>query len=58
MDIIAYPKYPNMRLRDFFRVDLSYTMEKKLKRGSRVWQFSVLNATAPFLPSFSCKRIF
>lgn len=46
MDIIAYPKYPNMRLRDFFRVDLSYTMEKKLKRGSRVWQFSVLNATA------------
>jgi hypothetical protein len=36
---------PNTRLRDYFRVDLNYTIEKKLKRGSRAWQFSLLNAT-------------
>ena len=40
------PTYANSRLTNFFRVDLNYTMEKKLKRGSRIWQFSILNATA------------
>lgn len=45
-DVIDYPAYPNARMTDFFRLDLNYVMEKKLKRGSRIWQVSVLNATA------------
>ncbi len=45
-NLIDYPIYANSRLVNFFRVDLNYTMEKKLKRGSRVWQISLLNATA------------
>lgn len=45
-DLNNYPNYANARLTNFFRVDLSYTMEKRLKRGSRAWQFSILNATA------------
>ena len=40
------PLYANKRLNNFFRVDLNYSMEKKLKKGSRVWQISLLNATA------------
>ena len=39
------PDVPNTRLRDYFRIDLNYTIEKQLKRGSRAWQFSLLNAT-------------
>ena len=39
------PDVPNTRLRNYFRIDLNYTIEKQLKRGSRVWQFSLLNAT-------------
>lgn len=45
-NMIAYPLYPNGRLTNFFRLDVNYTMEKKLKRGSRTWQLSLLNATA------------
>ena len=37
------PKYANARLPDYFRVDLSYSMERAKKKGTRVWQFSVLN---------------
>ncbi len=44
-DITNNPQYPNKRLNNFFRMDLNYTMEKKLKHGSRVWQISLLNAT-------------
>jgi len=40
------PKYPNIRLKNYFRTDLNYTTEKKLRKGSRAWQFSLLNATA------------
>ena len=39
------PQEPNTRLKDYFRIDLNYTMEKKLKHGSRIWQFSLLNVT-------------
>ena len=45
-DLINYPTYVNSRLTNFFRIDLNYTMEKTLKNGSRVWQISLLNATA------------
>ncbi len=36
---------PNTRLKNYFRIDLNYTSERKLKHGSLVWQFSLLNAT-------------
>ncbi|MDR0572795.1 MAG: cobalamin receptor, partial [Tannerella sp.] len=36
---------PNTRIKDFFRTDLNFTMEKMMKKGSRSWQFSLLNAT-------------
>ncbi len=36
---------PNIRLRNFFRMDINYTMEKKMKRGSSILQLSLLNAT-------------
>lgn len=39
------PLYSNKRLNNFFRMDINYTMEKKMKRGSRIWQISILNAT-------------
>jgi hypothetical protein len=37
---------PNIRLRDFFRTDINFTIEKKRKHGSLIWQFSILNVTA------------
>jgi hypothetical protein len=39
------PYYPNTRISDFFRVDLNFTSEKRLKRGVHIWQLSLLNAT-------------
>ncbi|MDR2920368.1 MAG: TonB-dependent receptor [Tannerella sp.] len=49
---ISYiPKNPNTRLPDYFRTDLNFTMEKKLKnKGQRVWQFSLLNMTGHVNP--------
>ena len=40
------PISANGRLNNFFRVDINYSMEKKLKKGRRIWQLSILNATA------------
>jgi hypothetical protein len=39
------PKYADTRLPDYFRIDLSYNMEKVKKNGVRNWQFSILNLT-------------
>jgi hypothetical protein len=39
------PNAPNTRLRNYFRADLNYTIEKKLKHGYLTLQFSILNAT-------------
>ena len=39
------PLFPNTRLKPYFRSDISYSMEKTKKNGSRVWQFSILNVT-------------
>ncbi|MEG1650087.1 MAG: cobalamin receptor, partial [Rikenellaceae bacterium] len=44
--MVYYPKYANTRLTDFFRADINYSMEKKLPKGSRIWQISILNASA------------
>lgn len=43
--ITNFPKYPNTRLTDFFRADISYSMEKKMRNGTRTWQISLLNAS-------------
>lgn len=46
------PLYPDVRLTNYFRIDLNYSMEKKLKRGSRIWQLSILNLTNHANPTF------
>ncbi len=40
------PMFPNARLKPYFRTDVSYSMERKKKNGTRTWQVSILNATA------------
>lgn len=44
------PLYPNVRLRTYLRLDLNYSMEKQMRRGTRIWQLSILNATSYFNP--------
>lgn len=44
------PQYANVRLPDYFRLDLNYSMEKKLRNGRRIWQISILNVTNHFNP--------
>lgn len=39
------PNYPNIRLNNYFRTDLSYSFEKKKRNGIRTWQISILNLT-------------
>lgn len=39
------PPYPNIRLKNYFRADINYTVERKLKHGGLTWQFSLLNIT-------------
>lgn len=39
------PQYPNVRIRDFFRLDANYTVERPYKNGTLMWQFSLLNVT-------------
>lgn len=48
--LVNNPLYSNIRLRDFFRIDMNYAMEKQLRKGSRVWKLSLLNATAYINP--------
>lgn len=45
------PDFPEARLSNYFRLDLNYSMEKQLANGARrIWQISILNATAHFNP--------
>jgi hypothetical protein len=39
------PKYADSRLPDYFRMDISYNMERVKRNGVRNWQFSILNLT-------------
>ena len=39
------PLFPNTRLKPYFRTDISYSMERIKRKGSRVWQLSILNVT-------------
>ena len=39
------PLFPNSRLKPYFRSDVSYSMERTKRKGSRIWQFSILNVT-------------
>ncbi len=43
--IIEITPYPSMRMKNFFRTDISYNMEKRKKNGTRNWQISLVNAT-------------
>lgn len=43
--IVGITTYPSMRMRNYFRADLSYNMERRKRNGVRNWQFSVVNAT-------------
>ncbi|MDL2231900.1 hypothetical protein LJB85_04120, partial [Porphyromonadaceae bacterium OttesenSCG-928-L07] len=44
-EIMDNPQYPNTRLTDYFRLDIGYNIEKKKRKGSSVWQFSLINLT-------------
>lgn len=39
------PSYPNLRIRNFFRLDVNYTIERPCKKGTLSWHFSLLNIT-------------
>ncbi len=49
--VVNYPEYPNERMNPYFQMNLSYSMERRKKRGRRVWQFSLLNATNHINPN-------
>lgn len=43
--IIGITAYPTMRMHNYFRMDVSYNMERRKRNGVRNWQFSVINTT-------------
>lgn len=43
--IVGITTYPSMRMRNYFRSDVSYCMERQKRNGVRTWQFSVINMT-------------
>ena len=43
--IIGITAYPTMRMRNYFRANVSYNMERCKRNGVRNWQFSIINAT-------------
>lgn len=47
----AYPEYVNMRMNPYFQANISFSMERQKQNGSRIWQFSLLNATNHINPS-------
>ncbi len=51
-DITNYDPLATVRLPDYFRADISYSMGKRLRRGSRTWQLSVTNLSNRLNPYF------
>lgn len=43
--VVNVALWPAMRMRNYFRADISYCMERKKRNGVRTWQISVVNAT-------------
>ena len=43
--IVGITTYPSMRMRNYFRSDISYNMERRKRNGVRNWQFSIINWT-------------
>lgn len=43
--IVGITAYPSMRMRNYFRSDISYNMEHRKRNGVRNWQFSIINWT-------------
>jgi len=40
-----FPVTANTRMKNYFRIDVGYSAEKKIGNGSRTWNFSILNLT-------------
>lgn len=43
--IVGITPYPTTRMRNYFRTDISYNMERRKRNGVRNWQISLMNAT-------------
>ena len=43
--VFGITTYPSMRMRNYFRTDISYNMERRKRNGVRNWQFSIINTT-------------
>lgn len=43
--IFGITPYPTMRMRNYFRMDVSYNMEQRRRNGLRNWQLSIINTT-------------
>lgn len=43
--IVGVMPYPSMRMRNYFRTDISYNMERRKRNGVRNWQISIINTT-------------
>lgn len=43
--IFGITPHPTMRMRNYFRTDISYNMERRRHNGVRNWQFSIVNLT-------------
>ena len=43
--VIGITTWPTMRMRNYFRTDIGYCMERKKRNGVRTWQLSVVNVT-------------
>jgi hypothetical protein len=44
-DVYHVEDFPNIRMKDYLRIDLNFTAERKAKHGKKIWQFSLMNAT-------------
>ena len=40
-----FPLTANTRVKNYFRLDISYSAKKKIRNGSQSWNFSILNLT-------------
>ncbi|MDE7355484.1 MAG: TonB-dependent receptor plug domain-containing protein [Rikenellaceae bacterium] len=43
--VIGISTWPTMRMRNYFRTDIGYCMERQKRNGVRTWQLSVVNVT-------------
>lgn len=53
--VVNYPEFANERMKPYFQVNVSFSMERKKRTGTRTWQFSILNATHHINPNIVFK---